>query len=68
MADLIQPGELRVDPVRIINILKARLVEEQARSAMFEAAYQEAKEHEQALATALSEQGKKVIPAVVNPA
>jgi hypothetical protein len=40
------PGELRVDPLRVINILKQRLVDEQARSATFEAALQESQARE----------------------
>jgi len=43
------PANLRVEPMRIINILKARLMEEQAKSALFEAALQECQEREQVL-------------------
>lgn len=42
-------SELRVQPERVINILKARLAEEQTKSAIMEAALQESQERERAL-------------------
>jgi hypothetical protein len=46
--------ELRVEPVRVINILKGRLIEEISKTALLEAALQEAREREQALSIALA--------------
>lgn len=42
-------GELQVNPLTVIGILKARLVEEQTKSAVLEAALQEARAREAAL-------------------
>jgi alpha-D-ribose 1-methylphosphonate 5-triphosphate synthase subunit PhnG len=46
---------LQVDPVRVINILKARLVEEVSKTAVLEAALQESQVREQALAEVLGQ-------------
>jgi hypothetical protein len=42
-------GDLQVNPLTVIGILKARLVEEQTKSAVLEAALQEARAREAAL-------------------
>jgi hypothetical protein len=51
----LQP-ELAVDPVRVINILKARLVEEITKTAMTEAALQESQGREAGLVAALQQE------------
>lgn len=50
-------NELRVDPTRVIAILKARFTEETAKSAVLEAAWQEALQREARL-TAMLEQAQ----------
>lgn len=49
-----QQNELRVQPERVILILKARLTEEIARTAILEAALQECQERERNLAGLLA--------------
>lgn len=53
------PG-LQVDANKVINVLKARLLDEIAKSAMLEAALQDSQEREARLAEALTGQQRQV--------
>lgn len=48
-------GGLQVSPLKIINVLQARLTQEISQTALLEAALQESQEREQALTRALAE-------------